>query len=382
MNNYIAILGASDPEMEATETLLVAAGVRVVYATAGGTRVHPGNAYRADVPPELSEQWDGVIAVECEWRDMPVDVVRADHHRHGDYGYGLPPSEFLRASSLGQVITWLAMLCRARRRITRGGSVCLAPEHDALRDIGWDTVNGGSHFDNDDNDGYSVGPWSGDVAEAIADYPHAIQRFPDGRYGVLVACAGHELGGCFSWLVIPRDLVLTAAADHCLGAAYRGECPGVDPDELLAWRVRSRARYQHRFDSERGTAKGDVAHYEALIRERIEAARQELQDADREYIGRPGPDCGDPQCYCCWDGVPWVCDMRRDTPLDELVEAATRDGVAYIAGPFIGPDGRHKFTASGAPEVIRAFMTHWAPRNGLTDIYGDPARGFAGGYEP
>jgi hypothetical protein len=30
---------------------------------------------------------------------------------------------------------------------------------------------------------------------------------------------------------IPRRYVLAAAADHCLTAAYRGECPGVDPDD-------------------------------------------------------------------------------------------------------------------------------------------------------
>src|SRR5690606_12426626 len=52
---------------------------------------------------------------------------------------------------------------------------------------------------------------------------------------------------------IPHDLVLTAAADHCLGAAYRGECPGVDTDELLAYRVASRARFQHRVDSAKET---------------------------------------------------------------------------------------------------------------------------------
>src|SRR5690606_27510283 len=35
----------------------------------------------------------------------------------------------------------------------------------------------------------------------------------------------------FRGVVIPDDIVYTAAADHCLAAAYRGECPGVDPDE-------------------------------------------------------------------------------------------------------------------------------------------------------
>src|SRR5690606_1144896 len=32
------------------------------------------------------------------------------------------------------------------------------------------------------------------------------------------------------------EALLAAAADHCLAAAYRGECPGVDPDVLMCWR--------------------------------------------------------------------------------------------------------------------------------------------------
>lgn len=407
---YLAILGAPDPEMEAIENLLRECGVTVVYARVGSTRVHPGNAYRADVPSELSEQWDGVIAVECEWRDMSADVVRVDHHRPGDPGYGLPPSEFLRASSLGQVIAWLASLCLARRRITRGANVLFVPKHDALRNLGWDTVDGGSQFDEYDyTEGYEVGPWSGEVAEEIANSPHAIQHFPDGRYGVLVASAGCDLGGSFSWVVIPHDLVLIAAADHCLGAAYRGECPGVDPDELLAYRVHSRAVYQHRVDTERGAAKGDVAHYEALIRDRIEAAREALKTARIEVLAHtPGEHCGDNRlcgcreggygyggwtsvgtgdCYCDCDGCRigdyYVVarDMRRDTPIDELVEAATREDMAYVAGPFIQPDGRRKFTCSGDRRTVEAFMFYWAPENGLVGVYGDPVRGFAGGYE-
>ncbi len=45
---------------------------------------------------------------------------------------------------------------------------------------------------------------------------------------------------------VPRDVMLIAAADHCLAAAYRGECPGVDPDALMRWRAESRAAFQRR----------------------------------------------------------------------------------------------------------------------------------------
>jgi len=35
-----------------------------------------------------------------------------------------------------------------------------------------------------------------------------------------------------TWATIPEDIVMVAAADHCLEAAIRGRCPGVDPDDL------------------------------------------------------------------------------------------------------------------------------------------------------
>jgi len=78
------------------------------------------------------------------------------------------------------------------------------------------------------------------------------------------------------------------------------------------------------------------------------------------------------------DGV-FVKDMRRETPYPELPEAATRLGIGYISGPLT-EKGRKKITVSGDRRQVEAFMKVWAPKNGLVDIYGDPARGFAGGY--
>lgn len=75
-----------------------------------------------------------------------------------------------------------------------------------------------------------------------------------------------------------------------------------------------------------------------------------------------------------------ILDMRREVPIPELPEAACRLGLNYVSGPLVGPDLRKKFTCSGTPEAVTFFMKEWAPSNGLIDIYGDPARGFAGGY--
>ena len=65
----------------------------------------------------------------------------------------------------------------------------------------------------------------------------------------------------------------------------------------------------------------------------------------------------------------------------EIPEAAAREGLGYVSGPLIDRDGRRRFTCAGSEAQVRAWMEHWAPAHGLGDVYGDPVRGFAGGYE-
>jgi len=193
---------------------------------------------------------------------------------------------------------------------------------------------------------------------------------------------------------MPREYILAAAADHCLAAAYRGECPGVDPDELMRWRAESRARFQRRSVDD--------------VLADIERARQALRKAlDITLRRTPGGHCGDGSrcgcleggygyggwtgtgtgdCYCdcsgCEEGdyVVRARDMRgRHVP--ELPEAAAREGVCFIADGLPDPDGRIKIVCqNGTPEQIEAFR-EWAEHRGLVDFYGDPARGIAGAYE-
>jgi hypothetical protein len=167
--------------------------------------------------------------------------------------------------------------------------------------------------------------------------------------------------------------ILVAAADHCLGAAYRGECPGVDPNELMRWRAESRSAFQG-------------CSVEELLR-RISAAKAELEAAEQVVLLGLGDmphtadhDWSKSVCDGCNKDPISVCDMRRETPVPELPEAAMRHGYSYVSGPLRCPDGRKKITCSGTPEVIRAFLETWAQREGLVDCYGDPERGFAGGY--
>lgn len=167
-----------------------------------------------------------------------------------------------------------------------------------------------------------------------------------------------------------HDLVI-AAADHCLSAAYRGEC-GVAPDTIARWRAESRAAFQK------------VTPEEMLAR--IEAACAELRSAPQiclmSVADMPHTEDHGWESVCdgCAHDEIYVADMRRDTPVPELVEAACRLDAAYISGPLIGRDGRRKYTVSGRAEHVSAFF-NWAERKGLVDAYGDPARGFGGAYE-
>ena len=164
---------------------------------------------------------------------------------------------------------------------------------------------------------------------------------------------GSSLGQLHTALGIQKEKLslIVAAADHCLAAAYRGECPGVNPDDLMAWRVESRAKFQK-------------IPVEELLK-RINTAREKLLCAP-EVPGWPG-----------------IRDMRRPDPVPELPEAAAREGIAFISGPLkdVRNPNREKYGLMNAtPEQIRAFL-EGKVIHGLVDLYGDPERGFAGGYK-
>lgn len=201
MSTRLWILGASDPEMDAIETLLRECGENVEYAVdARGDRVQPATAYRA-VRGALYDCADVTYEVECMVEDRAsIESERCftiDHHRLGDPGYGRPPSEFLAASSIGQVIAELARLGQL-------------PKSWPVTDSGVPSIVG------------SIAARQGRAATVTRGLA--------------------SMMGVPQWYgqIIPRDIVLTAAADHCLEAAYRGECPGVDPDALARFYSGSR----------------------------------------------------------------------------------------------------------------------------------------------
>jgi hypothetical protein len=142
---------------------------------------------------------------------------------------------------------------------------------------------------------------------------------------------------------------LIAAADHCLAAAYRGECPGVDPQRLMEWRAESRAKFQNTDPAE--------------ILRRVDAAYHSISAAPTVELA-PGLFAFD------------VRGMR----VSELPEAAARWGFNVLADSPEVVNGRVKVNFFGDERNCAAFEAVWAPQHGVTEVYGDPKRGLMGGW--
>lgn len=164
--------------------------------------------------------------------------------------------------------------------------------------------------------------------------------------GQTVRILAEELGIA---VAVTQDMRFVAAADHCLGAAYRGLCPGVDADALLAWHIASRVGFEKRS--------------EAAVRRDVAATRETLRNAPRVVLA-PGV---------------WAADVRgRQVP--ELLISAAREALCCLSEVVTRAARRKVGCLVGSPQQIHAFMELWAPAQGLVDIYGDPMRGFAGAY--
>ena len=141
----------------------------------------------------------------------------------------------------------------------------------------------------------------------------------------------------------PQHLIV-AAADHCLTSAYQGLCPGVLPADLQAWREQSRSQ-----------ARGIEPE---KLRRQISMALESLKAAPRVTL----------------EGieVAWF----DGEPPREASEASARAAFPYA---YIKKqdDGRVKSGIRSAPAKAVAY---WMKNCGLKNTYGDPQRGFAGGY--
>lgn len=267
----VFVLGCPDPEMEEIERVLRQSGHAVRYAMTryirvrtgsdgqegppqtGYKRVRADNAYHADQTCEPLPAGYEVVFVECALLGLTPDIV-VDHHKPGDPGFACPPQEYLKGSSLGQVL------------------------------------------------------------ELLGQEPSEQQR-------------------------------LIAAADHCPTQAYAGMCPGVCPKALGAWRTYSRAL-------RRGISPGQM---------------DEAIAVSLEYLRNPTE-----RVTFCNQDFPWVADRNAR----EFAEASARYNLPFMYSEA-PRHGKVKLGIMGAaPEVIEA----WMAQCGLADVYGNPGRGYAGGY--
>lgn len=169
----------------------------------------------------------------------------------------------------------------------------------------------------------------------------------DPGYGAIPSnfLEGSSLGQLLTALQMTptKEQLLIAAADHCPTQAYMGLCPGVDIEDLKRWRTASRAK-------RRGMSPLEME--EAIL-----FGKSVLENAEKiEFNGKT---------------FPWL--QSRD---NEVCEASARFNI-----PFMYMENAHsaKFKSGimGAdPDTIQK----WMQECGLTRVYGDPIRGYAGGY--
>jgi len=140
---------------------------------------------------------------------------------------------------------------------------------------------------------------------------------------------------------------LLAASDHCLTAAYQGECPGVDPNDLLFLRASWRALVS-------GRTLSDVMEGIA------DAARRVRRHHDSEL------------------GEARFLDPTEIPP--DLAEGAAYAGLPVRYRELL-PEGILKeMFKGGTPTAVEAFMEEHRVAGRPT--YGNPHRGYAGAYWP
>ena len=324
-----------------------------VLTAAGETWHHAVNSGGARVSPAIAYRWDAPAdathLVECG-RTAPPGTVRVDHHNPGDPGYGIGPAGYWAASSIGQVCAILGIT------------------------VVWH--DGGGAF------------------------RHAIDAIEDGGALAEWACR-----------LDPAALVYTAAADHCLAAAYVGRCPGVGPARLADYRRRLRAEWLA-MGTDNMLRREYAATFGWLSPEEIDEGAGCGDDREAGAAGRWAVILDAAYRYteqCLWSAprIPLggvdVIDLRGSGTLPELPEMLAYTGQAAIyrmAPRQDAQDARIKVGIIGCGEgsvpgtaPVEAFLGGWAASEGLVDIYpahdGTPsgirraaARGYAGGYMP
>jgi len=132
--DWTFVLGAQDPEMREIERVVADDGHTAVHAAKNRRRCNPKTAYEADsvvrvgpdmIPrPAVLPPKAPAVFVECTLRGHEP-VARVDHHHPGDPGYEIGPQDYLRGSSLGQVLELLEREATDTQRLLAASDHCL-----------------------------------------------------------------------------------------------------------------------------------------------------------------------------------------------------------------------------------------------------------------
>lgn len=146
-----------------------------------------------------------------------------------------------------------------------------------------------------------------------------------------------------------EDARLLAASDHCPSHAFQNRCPGIDVGALRSMRRANAAQFQKKelaaFDAEVDAA---VAALLSLPEVVTSAGTYRVSTGDIPQLNHAQLEAG--------------------VPVEYRMQGNTRDPRVKVG--LLG----------GEPELIKLWMDSKA--GSLVDIYGDPARGYAGGYLP
>jgi len=163
-----------------------------------------------------------------------------------------------------------------------------------------------------------------------------------------------SLGQILGILGLPATLEqrLIAAGDHCPGAAYRGQCPGVDPGEFREWRVKSRAEFQRRA---------------------VDAVEADIEAAIRIIESTP----------LTFSDLPFWWRDFGDRDIPELSEAGALLGRPIMARPRPGPDGRARvIVQQWCDRALIWWRDEGAVSLGYVDPYAVLGQGIGGAYLP
>lgn len=139
--DWTFVLGAQDPEMREIERVVKDAGLARLHAARDGRRCTPMTAYAADGVVELGP--DGIararvlppkapsVFVECTLLGREP-AARVDHHHPGDPGFDAGPEDYLRGSSLGQVLTLLEREPTETQRLLAASDHCLTAAYQGM----------------------------------------------------------------------------------------------------------------------------------------------------------------------------------------------------------------------------------------------------------